>query len=47
MVETRDQVEQLRAFGVQYAQGYYFGKPTPEPAVPWDFAQKEMRFAGN
>jgi EAL domain-containing protein (putative c-di-GMP-specific phosphodiesterase class I) len=47
MVETRDQVEQLRAFGVQYAQGYYFGKPTTEPAVPWDFAQKEMRFAGN
>lgn len=47
MVETRDQVEQLRAFGVQYAQGYFFGKPTAEPSVPWDFAQKEMRFAGN
>ena len=45
MVETRDQADQLRAIGVQFAQGYYFGKPSPEPNLPWDFAQQQMRFA--
>lgn len=37
MVETREQAERLRALGVKLAQGWYFGKPTPTPNVPWDF----------
>lgn len=37
MVETREQVERLRALGVKYAQGWYYGKPAPTPNVPWDF----------
>ena len=37
--------DELRAIGVQFAQGYYFGKPSPEPNLPWDFAQQQMRFA--
>jgi EAL domain-containing protein (putative c-di-GMP-specific phosphodiesterase class I) len=45
MVETREQADQLRAIGVQYAQGYYFGRPSSEPNLPWDFAQQQMRFA--
>ena len=27
----------LRALGVKLAQGWYYGKPTPTPNVPWDF----------
>jgi predicted signal transduction protein with EAL and GGDEF domain len=27
-VETAQQLAQLRALGCEYAQGYYFGKPT-------------------
>jgi EAL domain-containing protein (putative c-di-GMP-specific phosphodiesterase class I)/GGDEF domain-containing protein len=44
MVETREQVDMLRAIGVEMAQGYYFGKPMPEPSLPWDFSQQQMRF---
>ena len=40
MVETKDQVERLRAMGVRYAQGWHFGKPAPEPAIPWQFDPK-------
>jgi EAL domain-containing protein (putative c-di-GMP-specific phosphodiesterase class I) len=45
MVETRDQADQLRSLGVQFGQGYFFGKPLSEPHLPWDFAQQQMRFA--
>jgi EAL domain-containing protein (putative c-di-GMP-specific phosphodiesterase class I) len=45
MVETREQVDILRGIGVEMAQGYYFGRPTPEPSLPWDFAQQQMRFS--
>jgi EAL domain-containing protein (putative c-di-GMP-specific phosphodiesterase class I) len=31
-VETADQLDQLRALGVNYAQGYYFGRPGPPSA---------------
>lgn len=37
MVETRDHVDRLKAMGVGYAQGWYFGKPAPEPIIPWQF----------
>jgi EAL domain-containing protein (putative c-di-GMP-specific phosphodiesterase class I)/GGDEF domain-containing protein len=40
MVETKDQVERLRAMGVRYAQGWHFGKPAPEPVIPWQFDPK-------
>ncbi|MDR3522099.1 MAG: bifunctional diguanylate cyclase/phosphodiesterase [Acidocella sp.] len=29
-VETKDEVSVLRALGCKYAQGYFFGRPTPE-----------------
>jgi EAL domain-containing protein (putative c-di-GMP-specific phosphodiesterase class I) len=45
MVETREQVDILRGIGVEMAQGYYFGRPTPAPSLPWDFAQQQMRFS--
>ncbi|NJN46515.1 MAG: EAL domain-containing protein [Candidatus Competibacteraceae bacterium] len=28
-VETEDTVKHLRALGVDYAQGYYYGRPSP------------------
>ncbi len=36
-VETREQSERLRALGAKFGQGWYFGKPTLEPNLPWDF----------
>jgi diguanylate cyclase (GGDEF)-like protein len=35
-VETAEQVAYLRELGYEYAQGYFFGKPVPEPG----FAQR-------
>jgi EAL domain-containing protein (putative c-di-GMP-specific phosphodiesterase class I) len=43
MVETKDQVDRLRAMGVRYAQGWHFGKPAPEPAIPWQFDSKNTQ----
>jgi EAL domain-containing protein (putative c-di-GMP-specific phosphodiesterase class I)/GGDEF domain-containing protein len=43
MVETRDQVERLKAMGVSHAQGWYFGKPAAEPVLPWDDAVPATR----
>ena len=40
MVETRDHVDRLKAMGVKYAQGWYYGKPAPEPIIPWQFDEK-------
>jgi len=34
-VETQEHVEVLRDFGVHYGQGYFFGKPVPEPVYPY------------
>ncbi len=31
-VETAEQADYLRELGYEYAQGYFFGKPVPEPA---------------
>jgi len=33
-IETRTELEALRALGVGYGQGYYIGRPAREPAVP-------------
>jgi EAL domain-containing protein (putative c-di-GMP-specific phosphodiesterase class I) len=40
MVETKDQVERM---GVRYAEGWHFGKPAPEPVIPWQFDSKAAR----
>jgi EAL domain-containing protein (putative c-di-GMP-specific phosphodiesterase class I) len=32
-VETKEQVAQLREFGCQHAQGYYFSRPVPAAAA--------------
>jgi EAL domain-containing protein (putative c-di-GMP-specific phosphodiesterase class I) len=31
-VETPEQLDQLRSLGINYAQGFYFGRPGPPPA---------------
>lgn len=31
-VEEQEQIELLKKLGIQYGQGYYFGKPTPNPS---------------
>ncbi|NPA54337.1 MAG: EAL domain-containing protein, partial [Aquificae bacterium] len=33
MVETKEELETLRAIGIDYVQGYYFGKPSSEPVL--------------
>ncbi len=33
MVETKEELETLREIGVDYVQGYYFGKPSAEPVL--------------
>ncbi len=33
MVETEDELETLKELGVDYVQGYYFGKPSSEPLL--------------
>lgn len=33
-VETKEEVELLKSFGVEYLQGFYLGKPIPEPIWP-------------
>ncbi len=43
MVETRDQADRLRALGVTFAQGWYYGKPTLEPNLPWDFDDDKQK----
>ncbi|MBM3630095.1 MAG: EAL domain-containing protein, partial [Alphaproteobacteria bacterium] len=45
MIETREQADALRRIGVQLGQGWYFGRPTPEPEVPWDFAPSQFTSA--
>lgn len=45
MIETREQAEALRRIGVQLGQGWYYGRPAPEPEVPWDFAPPQFTFA--
>ncbi len=34
MIETQEHVAQLRSMGVELGQGYLFGRPAPEPALP-------------
>jgi EAL domain-containing protein (putative c-di-GMP-specific phosphodiesterase class I) len=34
MVESQDTAERLKALGVDYGQGWIFGKPEPAPALP-------------
>ncbi|TAK01861.1 MAG: EAL domain-containing protein [Chloroflexota bacterium] len=33
-IETRDELEALRALGVGHGQGYFIGRPAPQPAAP-------------
>ncbi len=33
MVETREELETLKEIGVDYVQGYYFGRPSSEPML--------------
>jgi len=33
-IETRAELEALQALGVRYGQGYFIGRPSPEPTVP-------------
>ncbi len=33
MVETKEELETLREIGIDYVQGYYFGRPSSEPAL--------------
>jgi EAL domain-containing protein (putative c-di-GMP-specific phosphodiesterase class I) len=33
-IETRDELEALRALDVGHGQGYFIGRPVPEPAAP-------------
>ena len=33
MVETKEELETLREIGVDYVQGYYFGRPSSEPML--------------
>jgi predicted signal transduction protein with EAL and GGDEF domain len=33
-VETAEQADYLRELGYQYAQGYHFGRPVPDPIIP-------------
>ncbi|WP_239175468.1 putative bifunctional diguanylate cyclase/phosphodiesterase [Actinoplanes cyaneus] len=46
-VETAEQADYLRELGYEYAQGYYFGRPVPEPsfharaAVPDDRSETD------
>ncbi len=44
-VETREQAERLRALGVKFGQGWYFGKPALEPNLPWDFQAPPPKIA--
>jgi EAL domain-containing protein (putative c-di-GMP-specific phosphodiesterase class I) len=45
MVETREQADRLRSLGVTLAQGWYYGKPTLEPNLPWDFDDDKPKLA--
>ncbi len=38
-IETLAELEALRALGVRYGQGYYLGRPTPDPRQPFDAAR--------
>lgn len=33
MIETQAQAEALASLGVQFGQGYFYGKPTPQPVI--------------
>jgi len=33
-IETPEQSNRLRAMGVELGQGYLFGRPEPQPALP-------------
>lgn len=38
-IETLAELEALRALGVRYGQGYYLGRPSPDPRLPFDAAR--------
>jgi len=45
MVETPEHAAQLRGMGVEFAQGFLFGRPAPAPALPRDI-RRVMRRRG-
>lgn len=42
-IETRDELETLCRMGVDYAQGYFLGMPSPDIAEPYEKAQEFIR----
>jgi EAL domain-containing protein (putative c-di-GMP-specific phosphodiesterase class I) len=45
MVETQEHAVQLRGMGVEFGQGFLFGRPAPAPALPRDI-RRVMRRGG-
>jgi EAL domain-containing protein (putative c-di-GMP-specific phosphodiesterase class I) len=44
-IETRDELEALRAIGVRYIQGFYFARPAFEALPPIDLHTNELRLS--
>jgi len=39
-IETAEQAETMRELGVDYMQGYYFGRPSSEPMLKVEWTRK-------
>ena len=42
-VETHEEFERLKALGVNFAQGYLFGRPQPVERILFDASAKSSR----
>ncbi|MEL6787128.1 MAG: EAL domain-containing protein, partial [Cyanobacteria bacterium J06607_15] len=45
-VETEQQAEQLRAWGCEFAQGYFYAKPLGQEAA-WQFFERNLKMANS